>query len=136
MNVKKLLVANRGEIAVRVHRTAAELGIKTVAIFPEDDKASMHAQIMDEQFQLEGTGAAAYLHIEQVLNAAKESNCQAIHPGYGFLAESAEFAQACAKENLIFVGPSPESLTLFGDKLSARKLADEHAYLSCLQQAH
>lgn len=126
MTIEKLLVANRGEIAVRVHRTATEMGIDTVAIFPEDDKGSMHAQIMNEQFQLEGTGAAAYLDIKQVLNTARESNCRAIHPGYGFLAESAEFAQACAEENLIFVGPSPESLTLFGDKLSARNLADRH----------
>lgn len=94
MTIRKLLIANRGEIAVRIHRTAAEMGIQTVSIFPDDDKQSMHAQITDECVKLEGMGPAAYLDMEQVVRTVKDMNCQAIHPGYGFLAESAEFAGA------------------------------------------
>ena len=119
----KLLIANRGEIAVRIHRTAREMGIETVGVHPADDSESLHAQTVDESVQLEGTGAAAYLDIEQIVGVARGCGCRAIHPGYGFLAENAEFAQACEAAGIVFVGPSARVLRLFGDKLKARDLA-------------
>jgi acetyl/propionyl-CoA carboxylase alpha subunit/acetyl-CoA carboxylase carboxyltransferase component len=121
----KLLVANRGEIATRVFRAAAELGLPTVAVYPADDAASLHTRKADEAVQLPGRGVAAYLDGEAVLAAAKEVGATAIHPGYGFLSENAGFARACAAAGVTFVGPSPESLELFGDKHAARRLAAE-----------
>ncbi len=123
--IRKILIANRGEIAIRIQRTAKELGISTVAIFPEDDSNAMHALSADEAVQLEGTGAAAYLDIEQVINTAKKTESDAVHPGYGFLAENGTFAAACAEAGLIFIGPGAETLALFGDKLKARELAEK-----------
>ena len=93
MTPKKLLIANRGEIAIRVTEAAAELGLKTVAIFSEDDAKSLHVIRADEACQLRGAGAAAYLDGEQIVAAAKQAGCNAIHPGYGFLSENAEFAR-------------------------------------------
>jgi len=119
----KLLVANRGEIAVRIMRAAAELAIPTVAVFPEDDATSLHAVKADEAVILEGTGTAAYLDIEQIIQAAKDSGCDAIHPGYGYLAENASFARRCIEEGAIFVGPEADALELFGDKARARVAA-------------
>ena len=119
----KLLIANRGEIAVRIHRTAREMGIETVGVYPVDDRESLHARTVDESVELEGVGAAAYLDIEQIVGTARDRGCAAIHPGYGFLAENAEFAQACAAAGIAFVGPSAQVLRLFGDKLKARDLA-------------
>ena len=101
----KLLIANRGEIAVRIHRTAREMGIETVGVYPVDDRESLHARTVDESVELEGIGAAAYLDIEQIVGTARDRGCAAIHPGYGFLAENAEFAQACAAAGIAFVGP-------------------------------
>lgn len=121
--MQKLLVANRGEIAVRVMRAASELRVPTVAISPEDDRESQHVAMADESFVLPGAGAAAYLDIEAVLAAAAETNCDAIHPGYGFLSERSDFARACAEAGLTFVGPTPELLSLFGDKARAREAA-------------
>jgi acetyl/propionyl-CoA carboxylase alpha subunit len=119
-----LLVANRGEIAIRIMRAAAELGIRTVAIYSEDDASSLHTRRADEARALRGAGAAAYLDREQILAVAKAAGCDAIHPGYGFLSENAKFAHRCAEEGLSFVGPSPEILKLFGDKVQARMLAE------------
>ncbi|MBI4832597.1 MAG: carbamoyl-phosphate synthase large subunit, partial [Candidatus Lindowbacteria bacterium] len=119
----KLLVANRGEIAVRILRAAAELNMRAVAIFSEDDANSLHTRRADETHALVGRGAQAYLDIEQLLTAAKEHRCKAIHPGYGFLSENAQFARRCAEKGLIFVGPSAETLELLGDKAKARELA-------------
>ena len=122
--MKSLLIANRGEIAVRIARAGAELGLRTVAVYAEDDALSLHVRAADEALPLTGTGAAAYLDIRQIVAEAKQAGCDAIHPGYGFLSENAAFAEACAKEGIVFVGPSPEALRLFGDKAEARALAE------------
>src|SRR5579863_2872874 len=121
---RSLLVANRGEIAIRIMRAAAELGIRTVAAFSEDDARSLHIRKADEARALAGTGAAAYLDVEQIVAIARAAGCDAIHPGYGFLSENAHFARRAAEEGIRFVGPRPEVLELFGDKVSARALAE------------
>src|SRR6266849_5707316 len=118
-----LLIANRAVIAIRIMRAAAELGIRTVAVFSEDDARSLHTRKSDEARRLNGIGAAAYLDVEQIIEVAKLAGCEAIHPGYGFLSENAGFARRCADEGIMFVGPCPEILELFGDKVQARSLA-------------
>ena len=123
--LKKLLIANRGEIAIRIAQAAAELGIATVGIHSEDDATSLHVRRVDEVQSLKGRGAAAYLDIAGVIAAAKAAGCDSVHPGYGFLSENAAFAKACAEAGLIFVGPTPEQLDLFGDKAQARAHAVE-----------
>jgi acetyl/propionyl-CoA carboxylase alpha subunit len=120
MTITKLLVANRGEIAARVFRTCRELGIATVAVAAPDDRGALHTREADETVEI-----ASYLHSEEHVRAAKESGADAIHPGYGFLAESADFAQAVAAAGLAFVGPSPEALRAGGDKLAAKRIARE-----------
>jgi acetyl/propionyl-CoA carboxylase alpha subunit/acetyl-CoA carboxylase carboxyltransferase component len=120
----KLLVSNRGEIAIRIMRAAAELGIRTLAIYSEDDAASLHTRKADEARGLRGAGAPAYLDLEQIIAVAKAAGCDAIHPGYGFLSENAKFADRCAEEGIRFVGPRAEILKLFGDKVQARLLAE------------
>jgi len=124
MGITRLLIANRGEIAIRIARAAAELGIHTVAVYSEDDAQSLHLRRADESRALDGTGAGAYLDVEQILAAAKASACDAVHPGYGFLSENAQFARRCAEEGIVFVGPTPEVLQMFGDKVQARALAE------------
>src|SRR5271167_3182907 len=119
-----LLIANRGEIAVRIIRAAAEMGIRTVAIFPDDDAASLHTRKADEARRLNGAGAAAYLDGEQIIALTRDAGCDAIHPGYGFLSENAAFARRCASAGITFVGPRAEMLELFGDKVQARALAE------------
>ena len=126
MPIESLLVANRGEIAIRVMRAAGELGIRTVAVHSEDDANNLHTRKADAVRPLEGRGVAPYLDIEQLVAAARQAGCDAVHPGYGFLAESAAFARACEGAGLTFVGPSPETLDLFGAKTQARALAQEH----------
>lgn len=123
--MKKLLVANRGEIAIRIMRAAAGLKIPTVAIYPEDDIDSLHTKKADEAIMLKGTGAAAYLDMDQIIAIAGQTGCDAIHPGYGFLSENAEFARKCEKVGLVFVGPRFETLEALGDKANARALAQE-----------
>ncbi|HJU12197.1 MAG TPA: carboxyl transferase domain-containing protein, partial [Candidatus Binataceae bacterium] len=120
---KRILIANRGEIAIRIARTAADMAIGTVAVFSEDDATSLHMRKTDAAHALRGTGATAYLDIEQMIEAARSCGCDAIHPGYGFLSESATFAQRCLDAGIMFIGPSPEVLQLSGDKLRARALA-------------
>ena len=126
MPIQKLLVANRGEIAIRVMRAARELGIVSVAVHSPDDAASLHVRRADEAQALPGAGARGYLDIEAVIEAAKAADCDAVHPGYGFLAENAAFARRCSEEGITFVGPSVGSLELFGDKAQARNLAVGH----------
>ena len=118
--IKKLLIANRGEIAIRIAEAAAGLGIATVGVHSEDDAASLHVKRVGEAVALKGKGAAAYLDIAGVIAAAKAAKCDAVHPGYGFLAENAAFATACAEAKIAFVGPTPPQLALFGDKARAR----------------
>ncbi|MCU4186816.1 ATP-grasp domain-containing protein [Acidiferrimicrobium sp. IK] len=118
--ISRLLVANRAEIAVRIMRSAALAGIRTVAVAPEDDAACAHVARADTAVRLPGSGPAAYLDVEAVVGAALETGCDALHPGYGFLAEQPALAAACADAGVTFVGPSPEALALFGDKTRAR----------------
>ena len=119
----KLLVANRGEIAIRIMRAAAELGMATVAVAPRDDAGSLHTGRADDVVVLDGVGTAAYLDIGGIVAAALETGCDAVHPGYGFLAENAALARHCAEAGLTFVGPRVETLELFGDKARARAAA-------------
>src|SRR5436190_2297810 len=123
--IKKLLIANRGEIAIRIAEAAAELGIATVGVHSEDDAQSLHVKRVDAAVALEGRGSAAYLDIAGVVAAAKAAGCDAVHPGYGFLSENAAFARACAAARIAFVGPTPEQLDLFGDKARARAYAQK-----------
>ena len=125
MTHRKLLVANRGEIAVRIVRAARELGTATLAVYSEDDARSQHRTRADAAHALRGRGAQAYLDIPQLIAAALEHGCDAVHPGYGFLSESDAFADACAQAGLVFVGPKAETLRLLGDKTRARGLARE-----------
>ena len=122
--LKNLLIANRGEIAIRIARTASDLGISTVAIHAEDDSQSLHTRHADEVLSLDAVGVPAYLDIARIIALAQEAGCDAVHPGYGFLSEIAEFAQACESAGLVFVGPSVETLQRFGDKAQARSLAE------------
>ena len=124
-SVSKLLIANRGEIAIRVARAASDLGIGTVAVYSKDDAKSLHVHAADEAVELDGLGVPAYLNINGLIDAAQSSGCDAVHPGYGFLAESADFARACRDAGITFVGPTPHLLDLFGDKVRARQAARE-----------
>lgn len=129
MRIQTLLIANRGEVAVRIARAAAELGIRTVAVFSEDDVQSLHIRKVDEAHPLQRKGAAAYLDVEQLLAVARAANCDAVHPGYGFLSENAHFARRCKEEGLRFVGPQADVLELFGDKVNTRTLAERQDVL-------
>ncbi|HBO4022019.1 TPA: biotin carboxylase N-terminal domain-containing protein, partial [Pseudomonas aeruginosa] len=119
-----LLIANRGEIAIRIARACADLGIRSVAVFAEDDAASLHVRKADVALPLAGRGVAAYLDMDRLVALALEEGCEAIHPGYGFLAENGEFARRCQRAGIHFVGPQAEVLDLFGDKAAARALAE------------
>ena len=121
--MKRLLIANRGEIAIRIARAAAELGLQTVAVHAPEDEHSLHRQSADVSVALPGRGAAAYLDIDALIAVAQAQGCDAVHPGYGFLSERSDFAQACEQAGLTFIGPGPELLALFGDKARAREAA-------------
>ena len=124
-SVSKLLIANRGEIAIRVARAASDLGIGAVSVYSKDDAGSLHIHAADEAIELDALGVPAYLDIDGLIEAAQSTGCDAVHPGYGFLAESAEFARRCGNAGLTFVGPTPHLLDLFGDKVRARQAARE-----------
>jgi len=123
--VKSLLIANRGEIAIRVMRAATELGIRTVAIHSQEDRFSLHRTKADESYLVgQGKGPIeAYLDIADIIRIATEARVDAIHPGYGFLSESPEFAEACAEARIVFVGPLPDTMRRLGNKIEARNLA-------------
>ncbi|MEP2183308.1 biotin carboxylase N-terminal domain-containing protein, partial [Roseibium sp.] len=125
--IRKILVANRSEIAIRVFRAANELGLKTVAIFAEQDKLALHRFKADEAYQVgKGLGPIeAYLAIDEIIRVAKLSGADAIHPGYGLLSESPEFVEACEEAGIIFIGPRPETMRRLGNKVAARDLAIE-----------
>lgn len=119
----RILIANRGEIAIRISRAAADLGIRSVAVFSTDDIDSLHTRMADEAVALPGQGAAAYLDVEQIIVAAQASGCDAVHPGYGFLSEQFGFAERCAAAGITFIGPEVRHLRLFGNKGAARAAA-------------
>ena len=122
MIFKSLLVANRGEIALRIIKTASEMGIKCIAVYVDEDADSPHVKAADESFRLPDGG---YLDTNAIINAAKQTNAEAIHPGYGFLSENAKFARKVKKEKIIWVGPSAHVISVMGDKLKAKELADK-----------
>jgi acetyl-CoA carboxylase biotin carboxylase subunit len=122
----KILIANRGEIAHRIIRACRELGIRSVAVYSEADRDSLHLTLADEQVCIgPAVSAKSYLNMESIIDAAKRTRVDAVHPGYGYLAENAEFARACEEAGVIFVGPTPENLHLAGDKLTAKKIVQE-----------
>lgn len=120
--IKKLLIANRGEIAVRIIRACREMGIETVAVYSEADREALHVQLADESYCIGPTSSKdSYLNVTNIISTAKLTGCDAIHPGYGFLAENADFAELCRECNITFVGPSPEAITKMGTKDIARE---------------
>ena len=120
---KRILVANRGEIALRVQRTCRELGIETVAVSSEPDRSLMHVREADYSVCIgDGPATDSYLSISKIIDAAKETGADAIHPGYGFLSENAEFVEACDAAGIKFIGPTADSMRNLGDKVSARQI--------------
>ncbi|MBI5287934.1 MAG: acetyl-CoA carboxylase biotin carboxylase subunit, partial [Chloroflexi bacterium] len=119
---KKILVANRGEIALRVMRTCREMGIATVAVYSTVDRNMLHVRYADEAYLIgEGPPLESYLNYTKILDVAKKAGVDAVHPGYGFLSERTEFAEACEAAGITFIGPKPESVILLGDKVNARR---------------
>ncbi len=121
---KKILIANRGEIAVRIIRACKELGVKTVAVFSDIDKDCLHVKLADESYCIgPAVPSQSYLNVPAIISTAEVAGAQAIHPGYGFLAENARFAEICAAHNIVFIGPSPNSIDMMGDKATAKQCA-------------
>jgi pyruvate carboxylase subunit A len=122
---KKVLIANRGEVALRIIRACKELGIKTVAIYSEADVRSLYVKKADEAYLIPGDPLRAYLDYVRIVDLARQVGAQAIHPGYGFLAENADFARYCKRRGIVFIGPTPEQIETFGDKVRAKKVMSE-----------
>ena len=130
--IRSVLVANRGEIARRVFRACRQLGLKTVAVFSEADRDSPHVREADQAMAIGSAPAHdSYLNIDRILEAARTSRADAIHPGYGFLSENWRFAEACRRAGLIFVGPSPDAIRQMGDKTEARRLMAAAGIVVC-----
>src|SRR5215468_12510917 len=121
---KKILIANRGEIACRIIRTARRMGIATVAVYSEADPEALHVQMADEAIRIgPAPSAESYLKIERIVEACRATGAEAVHPGYGFLSENPAFARALAKAGVTFIGPGPEAIAAMGDKIASKKLA-------------
>src|SRR6266481_9753197 len=121
---RKILIANRGEIAVRILRACRELGIPTAAVFSEADRGSLHVRLADEAYPIgPAPSRESYLRIDKIMNVAKRAACDAIHPGYGFLAENSALPRACAEAGITFIGPSAEAMEALGSKTAGRQLA-------------
>ena len=121
---KKILIANRGEIAVRIARACREMDIPSVAVFSEADRTALHVRMADEAYPIgPAPSRESYFRVDKILDVAQRAGCDALHPGYGFLAENPEFARACAASGITFVGPPPEAMELLGSKTAARQLA-------------
>ena len=119
--IKKVLIANRGEIAVRIIRACREMGIETVAVYSEADREALHTQLADEAYCIgEAEASDSYLNMERIISATVVSGADAIHPGFGFLSENSKFAELCQKCNITFIGPSAEVIAKLGDKSQAR----------------
>ncbi len=119
--IKKILIANRGEIAVRIVRACSEMGIKSVAIYSDADRHALHVKKADEAYNIGSDPVIGYLNAHNIVNLAVAAGCDALHPGYGFLSENPELAEICARRGIKFIGPSPEVITQMGDKIQARQ---------------
>ncbi len=123
--INTILIANRGEIACRVVRTARKLGIKTIAVFSEADQYALHVDMASDAFCIGPALAAdSYLNIDSIINTIEESGADAVHPGYGFLSENAEFAERLAASGIIFIGPKPHAMRIMGDKIESKLFAE------------
>src|SRR6202049_3315580 len=121
---RKILIANRGEIAVRIERACRELGVRSVAVFSDADRAALHVRLSDEAYRIgPAPSRESYLRIDKLMEIARRAGCDALHPGYGFLAENPELARACTANNITFIGPSAEAMERLGSKTAARQLA-------------
>src|SRR3979409_1534468 len=122
---RKILIANRGEIAVRIVRACREMGIPSAAVYSDADRAALHVRLADEAFPIgPAPSRESYLRIDKLMDVARRAGCDAVHPGYGFLAENPAFAQACAENEITFIGPSPEAMERLRSKTSHRNPAD------------
>src|SRR5258707_11727383 len=123
---KRILIANRGEIACRIIRTARRMGIQSVAVYSDADRDALHVEMAEDAVPIGPPAAAeSYLSIDNIIAAAKRSGAEAVHPGYGFLSERADFATALAKAGIVFIGPNPRAIAAMGDKIAAKEAAAE-----------